>query len=318
MAVDFGLALTFGPPEGAPPQVWMDELDTVLPVLEGHFASLWMTDHFFWGMKPTYEAWTAMTYLLARYPKWQVGPMVLGQSYRNPALLAKMAATLQIMSGGRYIMGIGAGWKEDEYRAFDYEYPTAIKRIEQMDDAIEIMRRLWTEPDPVTFHGKHYKVVNAYCQPKPQPIPIVIGGRGDRMLLSIARHADWWNLSDVPIEVYKERLNRLRQRCDEVGRDINSLRLTWFGRIVLGDNEADALKLGLEAAPSRGEKSYTRDNAFVGTPEMVTEQMQQFVAEAGVSYFMVDVINIADADVQKTVLEEIVPKVKAVMPVITD
>src|SRR4051812_12437151 len=115
MPVDFGLGLLAGPPKGQISK-WMDDLDASIPQLAGHFKSLWMTDHFFWEDAPTYEAWTTLCYAAARWPQFDVGPMVLGQSYRNPAMLAKMGATLQALSNGRCIMAIGAGWKEDEYQ----------------------------------------------------------------------------------------------------------------------------------------------------------------------------------------------------------
>src|ERR1700759_2387857 len=94
-------------------QTWLADLETNLPKLQKDYESLWISDHFFWNDIPTMEVWTALTYMAARWPTFKVGPMVLGQSYRNPAMLAKMAATLQFLTGGRFIMGIGAGWKED-------------------------------------------------------------------------------------------------------------------------------------------------------------------------------------------------------------
>lgn len=315
MTIDFGVVLRFGPPKGQPPQVWMDGLDALLPHLEGQFKSLWMTDHFFWNDAPTYEAFTVMTYLLAHFPNWQVGPMVLGQNYRNPALLAKMAATLQVLSGGRYLYGIGAGWKEDEYRGYGYEFPSAITRIEQTEDTLEITRRLWTEPGPVTYHGRHYQIVDAYCEPRPDPVPpIVIGGKGDRMLLTVAKYADWWNMSDKDFPQYHERLMVLKRRCDEIGRDFADIRKTWFGRVVLGENENDAVTRAERGAAARGIPGYNRQNAFYGTTEEVIQQMRQFVEEAGVTYFMIDVLDIDNADIRRTVQEEILPQVQAATP----
>ncbi|NDJ74892.1 MAG: LLM class flavin-dependent oxidoreductase, partial [Chloroflexi bacterium] len=157
MTVQFGLSLPFGPPKG---QIWhwKETTDTVLGDLTGTFDGIWMTDHFFWGDEPTYEAWTVLAYLAARWPQLHVGPIVLGQSYRNPALLAKMGATLHALTGGRFIMGIGAGWKEDEYHAYGYPYPRPGIRIEQLEDTLEILKRMWTEPGQVTYEGKHYRV----------------------------------------------------------------------------------------------------------------------------------------------------------------
>ncbi len=302
MPIDFGLTLPFGPSR-TNLDSFTEDLDKGLPLLGDRFKSLWMTDHFFWGDgDPTYEAWTVMTYLAARYPKHEIGPMVLGQSYRNPALLAKMAATLQTLCHGRYIMGIGAGWKEDEYRGYNYEYPPANVRLEQLEDTLEIMKRLWTQPGPVTYHGKHYKIEAAYCEPRPNPVPkIIVGGAGWKTMLLAARYADMWNLSDSPIARFKDRHAILRRHLDTVKRDPKSLRLTWFGRLGVAKTEAAAIKAG-------GGR-WTKDNAFIGTPAQVVDQMQAFVAE-GVDYFMIEILGFPNPDVIGMVLEEVLPKLK--------
>lgn len=301
MSVKFGLGLLAGPPKGQISK-WMDDLDAALPQMAGHFDSLWMTDHFFWQDNPTHEAWTVMAYLAARWPQFKIGPMVLGQSYRNPALLAKMAATLQTLSGGRFIMGIGAGWKEDEYRAYGFPYPRPGIRIEQLQDTLEIFKRMWTEPDPVTYEGKHYKIVDAYCQPKPDPIPpIIVGGGGEKTMRLAVRYADGWNLSDANLEKYTGRLDILRRHCADLGRDPDSLELSWFGRLAVGKTEAEALAL------SSGR--WNKSNAFVGTPQECIELMQPFVA-VGVRYFMLEVLGLPDPAVIDTVLNEVLPAVR--------
>lgn len=313
MTVDFGLALLAGPPPNAPTSKWLDDLDVVLPQLQGHFKSLWMTDHFFWGDDPTHEAWTAMTYLLARFPQYEVGPMVLGQNYRNPALLAKMGATLQTLSGGRFIMGIGAGWKEDEYRAYGYPFPPVGVRIEQLEDTLEILKRMWTEPGQVTYHGKHYRVEAAYCEPKPNPVPpIVVGAGGKKTMMMAVRHADWWNLSDVTAEAYADKLKTIHEHCETVGRDPASLRLTWFGRLIVGRTQAEAEALSVSPDQIFGAlrlKPYTRANAFVGTPQQIVEQMMPFV-EMGVDYFMTDILGLPNPDIIGMVKEEIAPHIE--------
>jgi alkanesulfonate monooxygenase SsuD/methylene tetrahydromethanopterin reductase-like flavin-dependent oxidoreductase (luciferase family) len=302
MPVDFGLALVEKHPKSHLTK-WMDDLDAVLPILEGHFRSLWMTDHLFWGEQYAYEAWTVLSFLAAKWPRFDVGPMVLGQNYRNPALLAKMGATLQIFSHGRFIMGIGAGWKEDEYVGYGYDFPPVAVRMEQLDDTLEIIKRLWMQPGKVTYQGKHYHIVDAILEPKPDPVPpIVIGGGGKKTMLLAARHADWWNISDSNLEKYTDRLGVLKQHCADIGRDINTLRLTWFGRLSVGKTR--------EAALARAAKyGWTPDRAFIGTAQEIVDQLKSFV-DIGVDYFMLDILDLPDIEVQRSVLEDIVPKVK--------
>jgi alkanesulfonate monooxygenase SsuD/methylene tetrahydromethanopterin reductase-like flavin-dependent oxidoreductase (luciferase family) len=300
MTVDFGLVLPAGPRKNAI-DAWRDELDAHLPELESQFKSLWMTDHFFWDDQPTFEAWTVIAYAAARWPNFDIGPIVLGQSYRNPALLAKMGATLQTLCRGRFIMAVGAGWKEDEYHAYGYPFPRPGIRVEQLEDTLEIIHRLWKEPGQVSYQGKHYSITNAYCEPKPDPIPtILVGGGGNKTTLLAARFADWWNIPDANLSVYRERLDVLKNHCATIGRDPSSIRFTWFGRLAVAGTEKDAEALG--------DGEWTRERAIVGTPEQVIEQFQAFTA-LGVDYFMVEVLGLHDPATRAMVLEEVLPYV---------
>lgn len=303
MAVEFGLALVERHPKSKLTQ-WMDDLETIVPLLEGSFKSLWMTDHLFWSDLYTYEAWTVLSFLAAKFPGFGVGPMVMGQNYRNPALLAKMASTLQIFSGGKLYLGVGAGWKEDEYYGYGYEYPTPGARLEQLEETLEIMKRLWTQPGKINFTGKHYHLKDAYLEPKPDPVPpLVIGVKGDKALRLAAKYGDWWNISDAPIGVMRDRMALLDRYCTEIGRDPKSLRRTWFGRVVTGRTEAEVQRW----AATR-DTAWTRNNAFVGTPEQIVEQMQEYVA-LGVDYFMLDIVGQPDAGVAQMVRDEITARV---------
>ena len=307
MTIEFGLILAPGPLKGAIDD-WMNDLDAVLPILEGHMHSVWMPDHFFWGNMPTYEAMTVLTYLAAKFPIFHYGTGVLGQTYRNPALLAKMAATLQVISGGRFILGIGAGWKEDEHRAYNFPYPPIKARIEQLEETLQILQLLWRTPGPVSFSGKHYQIHDAYCEPLPTPPPlIVVGGQGRTTMKHAARYADWWNISDVSAETVAERMTILREHCRAIGRDFSTIRKTWYGRLALGNTQAEAI----ERAKTQGRDHYAGwvvENALVGTPEQVLEQIRAYTA-TGIDFFHVDILNINQPDVQHLLVDQLLPAV---------
>jgi alkanesulfonate monooxygenase SsuD/methylene tetrahydromethanopterin reductase-like flavin-dependent oxidoreductase (luciferase family) len=281
MTLQFGLVLPPGPPKGAIDR-YLTDLDRQMPRIESLFSGLWMTDHLFWDQEPTYEAWTILSFIAAKY-QFEFGPIVLSQSYRNPALLAKMAVTLQNLSGGRLIMAVGAGWKEDEYHAYDYPFPPLATRLQQLRDTLEILRRMWTEPGKVSYQGKYYSVQDAYCEPKPDPVPpIIVGGGGPTTLMLAAQYADWWNHYDANWARYSAGLDALRDYCAKIDRDYKTLRLTWFGHMVLGATEEEAIAMG--------NGKWTINNSFTGTPTQVIEQIKPFLS-AGVDYFMVDILN---------------------------
>ncbi|OLC21730.1 MAG: hypothetical protein AUH33_01180 [Chloroflexi bacterium 13_1_40CM_68_21] len=165
------------------------------------FSSFWVSDHFFGGTGGTpdrncLEAWTLLAALSRDTTRIRLGVLVAAVQYRNPALQAKMAAGVDHMSGGRLEFGIGAGWKEEEYRAYGYDFPPPGERVGQLRDGLEITRRLWTE-ERATYHGKHYRVEDAVCAPKPTQRPrppIWIGGEGPRVMRLAARYADGFDL----------------------------------------------------------------------------------------------------------------------------
>ena len=176
--------------------VWSRLVAATFPYFDrvvGPFDSLWLPDHVQYDGHDVAEGWTLLVWALARYPNKRCGHEVLCNSFRNPAHTAKMVATAQALSGGRTILGIGAGWNEEEYRAYGWPFPSAPVRIAQLAEAIELIRRMWTEA-PATWAGEHYRIAGAACEPRPDPIPpIMVGGHGEKHLLRVvARHADWW------------------------------------------------------------------------------------------------------------------------------
>src|SRR5689334_15474217 len=223
MAVEFGVHLglnTVGDP--APDR--LAYYRQCLAVGDGALKALWLSDHLQKDEAPVLEAWTTLSYLAALAPSYRVGTMVLGQSYRNPALLAKMAATLQTLTGGRFVLGIGAGWQEDEYLAYDYPFPRAGVRIEQLGEAIDLIRTMWTSA-PATYQGNYYTVRDAYCEPRPSPPPpVLIGGQGPKLMLLAAAKANAWTW-DGPLEIFQAPHRRLVESCEQTGRPISEIKL---------------------------------------------------------------------------------------------
>ncbi|HYK84300.1 MAG TPA: LLM class flavin-dependent oxidoreductase [Ktedonobacteraceae bacterium] len=272
-----------------------------LEMVAGRFDSAWFVDHLQTESNQLLEGWTAITYMSALYPQFQFGHAVLCQSFRNPALLAKMAATLQFMSGGRFILGIGAGWKEDEYTAYGYDFPVAGVRVEELEETLQIIKAMW-QNERATFEGKHYRVVNAWCEPKPDPLPpVMIGGAKPRMLRLIARHADWWNVSWTTIENYRPQVVECERACEEIGRDPATLRRTWFGGCICAPTE-DRLK-------ALNKMGLTREGgAFVGTPSQIADQMRPFI-DLGVDYFMLSSGGFPDLTTLDMLVNEVLPAV---------
>lgn len=189
------------------------------------FEAIWNYDHFYGldaNTTPTLEGWTTLAAMGVVVGRARVGCMVTGVTYRNPAVLAKMAVAVDHITGGRLDFGIGAGWHADEHRAYGIEFPSPGVRVAMLDEALTVIRRLWTE-DSVTFDGEFFHLTDALCEPKPvqRPHPpIVIGGSKPKMLRVIARHADEWNMPNHNgPAVWGETSTRLDAACADVGRD---------------------------------------------------------------------------------------------------
>lgn len=234
------------------------------------FDSIWMPDHVMYANRDVAEGWSLMVYALARYEDKLCGHQVLCNSFRNPAHLAKMTATCQTLSGGRAILGIGAGWNEEEYNAYGWPFPSPRVRIEQLAEAVQICRAMWTET-PVTFHGKHYDVNGAYCEPKPDPVPpIMIGGAGERYLLRVvAELADWWNYIYTGVDAYARKQEVLKRHCAEVGRDYDEIVQVIAPHILIAETEADVRRL-----QESGEVRSTATNGLTGTPEQIADELR--------------------------------------------
>ncbi|MBV9230590.1 MAG: LLM class flavin-dependent oxidoreductase [Chloroflexi bacterium] len=293
--IQFGWTLYPGLAKGMSARQFKETVRQQVELIHDHIDSLWCVDHVQFGDMPLLEGWTALTYLAAQYPELQLGHMVLCQSFRNPALLAKMGATLQYLSGGRFILGIGAGWHEEEYRAYGYDFPPPRVRTEQLAEALQIVKALWSQ-EQVTFQGKHSSVNAAYCEPKPEPIPpIVVGGKGNRMLQLVARYADGWNTPWLSVEDYRQKLAVFEQECHKIGRDPSQIRRGWFGWST--------------CVATKEEASTLTGRGLLGTPDQIAAQLQAYI-DLGVNSFVLGNNDLSDVTTTELLAKEVLPQLK--------
>jgi F420-dependent oxidoreductase-like protein len=280
------------------------------------FESIWLFDHFHTYFKPvletTFECWTS-TAALARDTKTiRLGQMVTCNSYRNPALMAKMASTVDVLSHGRLDFGIGAGWYEHEYLAYGYDFPpTPGARLRMLDEALQVITAMWTEPY-ASFEGNHYKISGAINEPKgvqkPHP-PIWIGGSGEKVTLKLAaKYGDATNLGGNldDMTYYTRKYDVIRGHCEAIGRDPDTL-------IRSANIETTLLRPGDD--PELLTRTYRRDetleqyrsHAIVGGPQEVVDTYGRLI-DAGVNYIIVsDLPGLARLDVLEYLAAEVLP-----------
>lgn len=304
--LQFGWHMPSYPVDGSSGPAFVEQIHQVLRRIQPYFDSVWVDDHMFPGATwvtddtPYLECLTTIAYLATVHPTLKFGASVVSQSFRNPALLAKMTANLQLLTGGRFLFDIGAGWMEAEYRAYNFDFPTAAARIDQMEEAIQIVKLLWTKSS-ASFAGTHYRIENAVCAPRPDPIPpIMIGGGGEQKTLRVvARYADWWNYPGGTSENYAHKLDVLRQHCEAVGRNYDDIVKTWSPEVIaLGETEAEAQRIA-DASP-------LKKDVIVGTPAQVAEQLQAFV-ELGVERLIVRIVDFPQSAGVELFAQEVIP-----------
>jgi alkanesulfonate monooxygenase SsuD/methylene tetrahydromethanopterin reductase-like flavin-dependent oxidoreductase (luciferase family) len=305
--VEFGWRVADFPTDGSDSKTFLNQITETLDLIHGRFDAAWVADHVIpWASwlppeTPAIECWTTLTFLAARYPELVWGPIVLCQSNRNPALLAKMVANFCALLPGKFVFGIGAGWKEDEYRSYNWEFPKPSVRIAQLEETVEIAKLMWREDD-ATYEGKQYQIHNAYLDPKPDPIPpILIGGSGEQLTLRVvAKHADWWNGGGTP-ESYAHKLDVLRGHCEAVGRDFGTIKRTvGVDAVAIADSEAEARRMA-EASP------FFNGSGLIGTPEQIVAQIQQWM-DLGVSHFHLRFADFPRTDGIRHFMDEVMPK----------
>ncbi len=292
MSQEFGVFIN---PERASYSLIRNEVQTAEAL---GFGSAWLSDHVF-GLvgspaNPFYECWTTCSALAANTDKIKLGQLVLCNPFRHPSLLAKMGATLDSISGGRLILGLGTGWAENEFDAYGYPFEKPATRVRRVSEAAQIIRMMWTE-EKASFKGRHYAVQDAYCFPhpvqKPHP-PIMIAGSGEQLTLkTVARHADWSNFTAWfgSTEAFSEKVDVLSKHCDTVGRDMGEITKSFAVYVLIGEDreEAEAKEVYFnETMANRWGSGFNRKAPLRGTPEDVISQINDY-REAGVDYFIV-------------------------------
>jgi alkanesulfonate monooxygenase SsuD/methylene tetrahydromethanopterin reductase-like flavin-dependent oxidoreductase (luciferase family) len=236
-------------------QPWSDVLESSRWAESAGWCGIWVPDHFMpprrgFGrdddgpdpeLEPVMEAFTLQAALGALVPRVRVGAMVAGNTYRHPAVVANMAATIDHISGGRFVLGIGAGWQENEHEHYGIALGSPRELSDRLEEACEIITSLLTS-ERTTFVGDHYQLVDAPCEPKPvqERIPLMIGGGGERRTLrTVARWGDEWNIWGGP-ELLARKIEILTRRCEEIGRDAGEIRKTACGFLRICENESEA------------------------------------------------------------------------------
>jgi alkanesulfonate monooxygenase SsuD/methylene tetrahydromethanopterin reductase-like flavin-dependent oxidoreductase (luciferase family) len=265
--------------------------DAVLECEHLGFHSVWLDDHLMYDDWPILESWTTLSALSSLTSKIRLGTMVICNAHRNPALTAKMAATLDVLSGGRLEFGIGAGIQEDEHIAYGFGFSEPSVRIERLSEALEVTRQLWTQ-EKATFHGKYYTLNDAICEPKPlqKPHPpITVGGSGDRLMEKVtALYADRFDWGFLPsIEVYKHKLEVLKKQCRLIGRDFLEIEKSCWpsGQVLIAQNDSELSEKISQRKPANVTLEDFRKTALSGTPNECFEQLQVYL-DLGVNYFM--------------------------------
>ena len=269
---------------------WAEILETCQYAESTGWDGIWLADHFlpFAGepTEPYHEAWGTIGGLAALVPRVRIGTMVTGNTYRYPAVLAKMVASIDHVSGGRIVLGLGSGWMESEHRAYGIPFGTAGQRLDMLEEACEVIKSLYTR-EISNFSGRYYNLVDAPLEPKPlqDPLPLLIGGGGEKRTLAIAaRWADEWNVWGTP-EVLAHKGSVLEGHCERVGRDPAEISRSAVALLFLSTDESWLARIR--------ENPIDRPT-IIGTPEQVTEIIAAY-REVGVDEIVIPDFNLGPA-----------------------
>ncbi len=280
-------------------------------------TALWASDHLLWDAQSErrncFDVWALMPALAAVTTKLRLGTLVSCNGYRLPPILAKTAACVDQISNGRLEFGLGAGWKEMEYKAYGIPFPPVATRLEQLEEATRLIRQLWTE-EKTSFDGKHYRLEDAVCAPKPaqRPLKIWLGGQGEKKLLRIvAQHADGWNMVfGQPLAGVKQKVDALKRHCDEVKRDFTKIDKSMFIVTCIADSDEEMKRREAQAVAALGTDlifSMGRASGTIGTADRVAETLRGY-QDLGFDYFIAMFPYKQDAEMLQRFVETVVPK----------
>ena len=294
----------FSPQAGQPYQALVDRAQLCEQL---GYHSMWLVDHMWTRGMPDldhHECLALMSALCAKTEKLRIGSLVLCNSYRNPALLAKSLCTIDHVSNGRLEVGLGAGWMDEEYRGYGYEFPSMKVRLQQLDEGLQVMKLIFTEKK-ASFKGRHYTIADARCNPKavqkPHP-PITIGGSGEKVMLKlVAKYADRWNCP-AGYDSFERKFNVLKEHCKTVGRDPDSIEVSEQLLVCIGTTKDEVeqkwkMAQGLKPFSTTGIK---------GTPAELVEQLKQRV-KMGITTFTIFFSDFAPPPTLELFAREVMP-----------
>jgi alkanesulfonate monooxygenase SsuD/methylene tetrahydromethanopterin reductase-like flavin-dependent oxidoreductase (luciferase family) len=300
MSLEFGLLIPSTPRPNNPLEKMLPANTELLQYAADNDLTAWFVDHFQVGELPYLECFAQLAHSAGRHPGLRLGTLVLGVGYRNPALVAKISASLDFLTGGKFILGMGAGWKEDEYRAYGFPFPSTGARIEQLEESLQLIKAMWTDK-PANYQGKHFTVTNAFCEPRPTPHPILmVGGGGEKKTLRIAaQYADWWNVDYISPEAFSKKLEILHRHCNDLGRDPATITPSYYG---VASISRDPAKVHRAPPPNFPPTAHI----FGGSPEEVTEQLKAF-ERTGVQHFQMLFLDYPNPEGRDLFINEVLP-----------
>jgi alkanesulfonate monooxygenase SsuD/methylene tetrahydromethanopterin reductase-like flavin-dependent oxidoreductase (luciferase family) len=262
------------------------------------FDTIWVEDHMGWGDRAHLECFTSMAWLAGRHAGLRYGTMVCGQAFRNPAYLAKLAVNMQLLTGNAFVLGIGAGNNPLEHQQFGYAFPPAGKRLDQTEEAIQVIRALWAGPH-ASFAGHHYAVADATLAPRPeQAIPLMIGGGGERRTLRlVAQYADWWCADVGSVDAFAHKAAVLAGHCRSIGRDPAEIVHSQVVWVSIAEDSSQAVR-------------WPDLHIVAGDPDEVSRELLAF-RRAGVAHFQVRFMDSPDPAGLERFVAHVLPRLRA-------